>query len=104
MKWLFRAVGSAVAAFVLVAGAAIITVIWLMFSEGSTAGRRLGFFNAVFVEVREGDDGAVQLGAGLNDAIPLVIAVIAVTLFILAVMAVHDRLLERRKQLLADAD
>ena len=104
MKWLFRAVGSAVAALVLVAGAAIITIIWLMFSEGSTAGRRLGFFDAVFVEVRQDRDGSALLGAGLNDAIPLAIAVIAITLFVLAVLAVHDRLLERRKQLLADAD
>ena len=44
MKWLFRTVGSAVAALVVTAGAAIITAIWLMFSEGSTEGRRLGFF------------------------------------------------------------
>lgn len=104
MQWLFRTVGCAVAALVLTAGAAIISIIWLMFAEGSAEGRRLGFFGSVFVEVEQSTNGSAQLGIGLNDPLPLVIAFVAVTLFALAVIAVHDRLLARRKQLIADAD
>ncbi|WEK61903.1 MAG: hypothetical protein P0Y60_03870 [Candidatus Microbacterium colombiense] len=104
MKWLFRTVGSAVVALVVTAGTAIITAIWLMFSGGSTEGRRLGFFDSVFVEVKQSAGGATQLGAGLNDPLPLVISVVVITLLMLAVFAVFDQLLERKRQLLADAD
>lgn len=103
MKWLFRTVGSAVAALVVTAGAAIVTAIWLMFSEGSAEGRRLGLFDSVFVEVHQIPDGATQLGAGLNAPLPLAIMVVVLTLLILAVFAVYDQLLERKRQLLADA-
>jgi len=101
MKWLLRTAVSAVGALVVTAGAAIATAIWLMFAEGSTEGRRLGFFGAVFVEVHPSADGPTQLGAGLNDALPIILSIIVVTVFILAVFAVHDALVERRRYLLA---
>lgn len=104
MKWLFRIIGSLVAALVATVGAAVITAIWLMFSAGSTEGRRLGYFGAVFVEVKQTPQGTTQLGVGLADALPLVLSVVAITLFLLAVIVVHDQLRARRRQLLADAE
>lgn len=101
MKWLLRAAVSAAGALVVTAGAAIVTAIWLMFAGGSTEGRRLGFFGSVFVEVHQSADGPTQLGAGLNDPLPLILSVVVVTVFILAVFAVHDSLLARKKHLLA---
>lgn len=104
MKWLFRAAVSAVGALVITAGSAIATAIWLMFAEGSTEGTRLGFFGSVFVEVQQGADGTTRLGAGVADPIPLVLSVAVLTVFALAVFAVHDSLLERRRHLLAEAE
>lgn len=104
MKWLFRVAVSAVGALVLIAGSAVATAIWLMFAGGSAEGRRLGFFDSVFVEVRQTADGATQLGTGVNDPVPLVLAVVVATVFALAVFAVHDSLLERRRHLLAQAE
>lgn len=104
MKWLFRTLGSIVAALVVSAGAAVITAIWLMFSAGSVEGRRLGYFDAVFVEVAQTPQGTTQLGVGVNDALPLLVTVAVVAVLILAVMAVHDQLRARRKQLVAVAD
>lgn len=104
MKWLFRAAVSAVGALVIIAGAAISTAIWLMFAEGSTEGRRLGFFGSVFVEVQQGADGTTRLGAGVDDPMPLVLGVVALTVVALAVFAAHDALLERKRQLLAGAE
>lgn len=104
MKWLFRFIGSLVASLVATVGAAVITAIWLMFSAGSAEGRRLGYFGAVFVEVEQTPQGTTQLGVGLADALPLVLSVVAITLFLLAVMVVHDQLRARRNQLLADAE
>ncbi|KJL33608.1 hypothetical protein [Microbacterium oxydans] len=98
MKRSLRTAGCAVAALVLTAGAAIVAAIWLMFAEGSTVGRRLGFFDAVFVEVRRGPGGSSQLGAGLNDPLPLVITFIVATLILVAVLAGCDRLVARRTQ------
>jgi hypothetical protein len=103
MKWLFRFIGSLVAALVATVGAAVVTAIWLMFSAGSE-GRRLGYFGAVFVDVTQTSQGTTQLGVGLADPLPLVLSVVAVTLFLLAVLLVHDQLRARRKQLLADAE
>ncbi|KQR39581.1 hypothetical protein ASF80_09315 [Microbacterium sp. Leaf159] len=80
------------------------TAIWLMFAGGSAEGRRLGFFDSVFVEVRQTADGATQLGTGVNDPLPLVLAVVVAAVFALAVFAVHDSLLERRRHLLAQAE
>ncbi len=104
MKWLFRTVGSAVAALVITAGTAVITAIWLMFSGGAAEGRRLGYFGSIFVEVQQSPDASTQLGVGLNDPIPLGITFVVITLFLLAVMAVHDQLRARKKALLAAAD
>lgn len=104
MKWLFRVAVSAVGALVLTAGTAVATAIWLMFAGGSTEGRRLGFFDAVFVEVRRSTDGATQLGTGINDPLPLILGVVVATLFVLAVFAVHDSLVERRRHLLAQGE
>ncbi|KJQ53239.1 hypothetical protein [Microbacterium sp. SA39] len=104
MKWLFRTLGSVVAALVVSAGAAVSTAIWLMFSAGSAEGRRLGYFDAIFVDVNQTPQGTTQLGVGINDPIPLVVTVIVLTVLILAVMVVHDQLRARRKQLLADTE
>ena len=104
MKWLFRITGSIVAALVVTIGAAVVTVIWLMFSAGSAEGRRLGFFGSVFVEVRQTPRDTTELGVGLADPSPLVLSVVIVTLFALAVLVVHDQLRDRRKQLLTDAE
>lgn len=104
MKWLFRIVGSLVAALVATVGAAVITAIWLMFSAGSAEGRRLGFFGAVFVEVKQTPRDTTELGVGLADPIPLVLSVVVVTAFLFAVMVVHDQLRARRNQLLAEAE
>lgn len=83
---------------------AVATAIWLMFSEGDTEGRRLGYFDAIFVEVEQRANGATALGVGLNNAVPLIVTALVVTVFTLMVMAIHDRLLARRRQLLADTD
>ena len=99
MKWLYRAAISIVGALVAIAACAVTTAIWLMFAGGSAEGRHLGFFDSVFVEVQPGSDGAIRLGAGINDPLPLIVA----AMFILAVFAVHDGLLERKRQLLAEA-
>lgn len=104
MKWLLRTAISIVGALVAVAGSAITTAIWLMFAGGSTEGRRLGFFDSVFVDVRQSAEGTVQLGTGINDPLPLILGVVIVAVFILAVFAVHDALLKRKRQLLAAAD
>lgn len=104
MKWLFRAAISVVGALVVIAGSAVTAAIWLMFTGGSAEGRRLGFFDSVFVDVRQSAEGAVQLGTGINDPLPLILGVIVVAVFILAVFVVHDGLLGRKRQLLAEAD
>lgn len=104
MKWLFRTIGSAVAALVITAGTAVITAIWLMFSGGSTEGRRLGFFESIFVEVQQSADASTQLGVGLNDPVPLGVTFVAITLFLLAVTAVYDQLRARKRALLAATD
>ena len=104
MKWLFRSAASVTIALVVTAGMAVTTAIWLMFAGGSAEGRRLGFFGGVFVEVRQSADGTTQLGAGLGDAFPLLACVVVITGLILAVFAVYDSLLERRRMLLAEAD
>lgn len=104
MKWLFRAAISVVGALVVIAGSAVTAAIWLMFTGGSAEGRRLGFFDSVFVDVRQSAEGAVQLGTGINDPLPLILGMIVVAVFILAVFVVHDGLLERKRQLLAEAD
>lgn len=75
-----------------------------MFAGGSGDGRRLGFFDSIFVDVQPGSGGAVRLGTGIENPVPLLIAVVVVALFILAVFAVYDALLERRRQLLAEAE
>jgi len=103
MKWLYRAAISIVGALVAIAACAVTTAIWLMFAGGSAEGRHLGFFDSVFVEVQPGSDGAIQLGAGINHPLPLIVGVIVAAMFILAVFAVHDGLLERKRQLLAEA-
>lgn len=104
MKWLFRTLGSAVAALVVTAGVSVITVIWLMFSAGAAEGRRLGYFDALFVEVTQQPGGPTGLGVGLNDPVPLLVTVVIVTVLLLAVLAMYDQLLLRKKQLLADAE
>ncbi|MFS0895195.1 hypothetical protein [Microbacterium sp. 179-I 3D3 NHS] len=103
MKWLFRFLGSTVAALVVTAGAAVAVAVWLMFSAGSTPGRRLGYFDAIFVEVVPTPQGTTQLGVGITDPLPLLVTVVAITVFVLAVLAVHDLLVARKRQLLADA-
>ncbi|MCE0509597.1 hypothetical protein V8Z69_14780 [Microbacterium aurugineum] len=104
MKWLFRFIGSLVAALVATVGAAVVTAIWLMFSAGSSEGQRLGFFGAVFVDVRQTPRDTIELGVGLADPIPLVLSVGVITVLLVAVMVVHDQLRERKRQLLAEAE
>ena len=104
MTWLFRALGSALAALVVTAGVVLLTFVWLMFSGGPAEGRRTGYFGALFVEVHQTEEGATQLGMGLVDPLPLVVTAVVVTLLVLAVFAVYDALVERRRQLLAGAD
>lgn len=79
------------------------TVVWLMFSGGSTEGRRSGFFDALVVEVQQRSDGSTGLGVILDDPLPLVLAILTIALFVLAVFALHDVLMARKRQLLADA-
>ena len=64
MKWLFRVLGSAVGAVVILAGVVVTTFVWLRFSAGSTEGRRLGWFGSLFVEVDQRVDGSAGLGVG----------------------------------------
>lgn len=75
-----------------------------MFSAGSTEGRRLGWFDSLFVEVEQRADGSTGLGVGVNHPLPLIVTVIVAALLVLAVCAVYDVLLERRRQLLAGTD
>lgn len=104
MKWLLRVLGSAMLALVVVAGGSLSTAVWLMFSAGSMEGRRLGFFDSIFVEVDQRSDGTTQLGAGISDPLPLIVAAAVVMLLGLAVLFVYDQLLERRRRLLSGVD
>lgn len=80
------------------------TFVWLMFSAGSTEGRRLGWFGSLFVEVDQRVDGSAGLGVGLHDPLPLVVTGVIIVVVLLAVFAVYDVLLERRRQLLSGTD
>ncbi|KNY05367.1 hypothetical protein AKH00_13525 [Microbacterium sp. GCS4] len=86
------------------AGIVTVTLVWLMFSSGSTEGRRLGFFDSLFVSVDQREDGTTGLEVGLANPAPLVIAFVVVTFLLLATLAVYDMLVERRAQLLAEAE
>lgn len=101
MNWLFRALGSTLAAMVATVAISIATVIWLMFSEGAAEGRRHGYFGSLFVEVNQKADGTTQLGVGILNPTALVVTMVAVTLLLLAVIALYHRLLARKRYLLA---
>lgn len=79
------------------------TAIWLMFSEGSTDGRRLGYFGAIFVDVDQRADGTTRLGVGLDDALPLLVTAVVITGFVLLVFVFYDLLVARKQHLDADA-
>lgn len=104
MKGMVRALGCVVVAAVTVAGIVTLTLVWLMFSAGSAEGRRLGFFDSLFVAVDQRDDGTTGLQVGLADPVPLVIAAVVVTLLLLAALVVYDLLVGRQRQLLTDAE
>ncbi len=63
-----------------------------MFTTHPGDPRQYGFFGALFFEAREKPTGALDLGVGLENAVPLIVAFALLSLFAFAVMLALARL------------
>lgn len=102
MIWL-RKTGIAIAvAFVITAASAVISLIFTMFSTpGSEPGRRTTLFGGLFFEVRDGASGAVEMGFGVENFVPILLVFLISAVLVLAFQIALRFLQEYRSSLIA---
>ncbi|WP_158864861.1 hypothetical protein [Leifsonia sp. AG29] len=84
---------------IITAAFAVISLVWIMFSTGPGDGRSTGLFGAIFFEARERADGALDVGVGLENPVPLILVFVVTSAFVLAVTIVMARLRAYKREL-----
>ncbi|WP_374010151.1 hypothetical protein [Leifsonia sp. LS-T14] len=89
---------------ILTAMLVVASLLWIMFSTHPGDPRASGFFGAVFFEVREKAGGALAVGAGLGDVLPLVVAFVALSALTFAVAVITAKLQAYKRALMHASD
>jgi hypothetical protein len=85
MKWLLRVGTALTLGLILTMALTVTSLIGVMFTTHPGDPRAYALFGAVFFEVREKTDGALDIGVGLENVIPVVVTFIVLSAFVLAV-------------------
>ena len=102
MIWLRRISIAITTAFVFTAGSAVLSLIVTMFmTSGSEPGRRTTLFGGLFFEVRDGTNGAVEMGFGVLSFAPIAAIFLLSAVFVLAFQIALKLLLAYRTSLIA---
>jgi hypothetical protein len=98
---LLRNIGIAITVgFIVTAATATLSMIFIMFAEGSVLGRRLTFFDGLFFEVRDGANGAIQMGFGVHDFTPIVLFFMIASVLVFAFLVALNFLRGHRAKLI----
>ena len=103
MKLLLRVGTSVIVGLILTMALTIASLIGIMFTTHPGDPRSHGLFGAVFFEVREKADGALDVGVGLEDAVPVVVTFFVLSGLVLAVSTCFDALRQYKRSLTSDA-
>lgn len=103
MKWLLRVGTSVVVGLILAMALTIASLIGVMFTTHPGDPRRYGLFGAVFFEVREKADGALDVGVGVENVAPIIVAFVVLSGLVLAVSTCFAALRQYKRSLMSDS-
>lgn len=102
MKWLLRVGTSITVGLILTTAATVVSLVAVMFTTHPGDPRRYGLFGAIYFEVREKADGALDVGVGLADAVPVIVTFLVLSGLVMGIASCFSGLRKYKKSLVSD--
>lgn len=103
MIWLRRVSIAIATAFVFTTASVVLSLIFTMFmTPGSEPGRRITLFGGLFFEVRDGANGAIEMGFGVLSFVPIALIFLVSAALMLALQVALKFLQVYRASLIAN--